>query len=266
MRFGDTLTRLRQRERLSQLDLSLQSGVSQRHISFLETGRSNPGENALSKLTSALNLSFAETNTLYRSAGLIGPYRPFDFQEENFAPARRAIDLLLASHEPNFGVATLRDGRIVATNSSFERALDFIFEGNFPVETLSRCRGNLFDLTLHPQGLRRLMQNAEQIIPHTLRRLGNAAKVDQGAEDLLRRARQAYNLELYLLKREDTGSELASVLTERYIIQNRPLNLISMVASFGSPEDVTAEIVQIELFYPSDGNTEQTIKWLENAQ
>jgi transcriptional regulator with XRE-family HTH domain len=169
--FGQALASLRQRRRLSQLELAERSGVSQRHISFLESGRSNPGPESVRKLVRALDISYAETNVLYACAGLSSPRPAFNFSDPEFAPARRAIEQLLHSQVSSPSIATLRSGEIVMANEAFETAVKWAFEGGAPWRKPTRGEDNLYDLTLHPKGLRQFMVNPEEIIPHTLRRL-----------------------------------------------------------------------------------------------
>ncbi|MEM7663095.1 MAG: helix-turn-helix domain-containing protein [Pseudomonadota bacterium] len=257
MNFGEELAQLRRQRRLSQLTLAGLSGVSQRHISFLEGGRAKPGPQSVGKLAGALELSYAEANSLYSSAGLAGPRAVFDFSDAEFEPAKRAINQLLEKHEPYPGVAMLRGGDIIQANESFTAALNWAFDGKTPWR--SGEADNLFELTLHPLGLPRFMINPQEIIPHTLRRLRMAAAVDDGAKRILSWARAAPKLQSYMCVSECAVAATSSVLIERYRVRGQPLNLVSMVASFGSPEDVTAQSVQIELFYPDDEETRETL-------
>jgi transcriptional regulator with XRE-family HTH domain len=253
--FGQALASLRQRSRLSQLQLAGLSGVSQRHISFLESGRSNPGQASVTKLAHALELSHADTNFLYACAGLSCPRPAFDFADPEFEPARRAIGQLLRSHVPSPAIATLRGGEIVMANEAFNAALGWAFEGKAPWRKRAARNDNLYDLTLHPEGLRRFMANPEEVIPHTLRRLRVAARADEAARSILARAEGYPGIRNFSDIPEPKTSSGCSVLVERYLVRGQALNLVSMVASFGSPEDVTAQALQIELFFAADGET-----------
>lgn len=262
MNFGTELTILRQKRRLSQLSLAGLSGVSQRHISFLETGRSKPGPQAVSKIANALELSYSEQNSLYARAGLSPPRIAFEFNDPAFLPARQVIRKMLAGHDPYPAVATLRNGEIVATNATFDALLFAVFEGKRPWRQTSKDKDNLFELTLHPKGLRQLMVNPDEIIPHTLRRFKHASDETQSSQRRFKRLISDPELQTYLDNSETLSSLHSSVLIEQYVIENRPLNLVSMVASFGSPEDVTAQSLQIELFFPNDEESQMTLEYL----
>ena len=260
MTFGRELASLRRRERLSQLALAQRSGVSQRHISFLESGRTRPGPKAVALITRALDLTYAEVNLLFEHAGLKPPRNTFELEDEAFASAQTAIDLVLRKHAPFPAAATLRGGQIIQSNQPFEAALDWSFDGARPWRAGQTGPVNLFELTLHPEGLFQFMVNPEEIVPHTLRRLRMAAAQNQDAALTLNRLRQYESLSAYTHAPEPPASAGASVLIEQYLIKGAALNLVSMVASFGSPEDVTAQAVQIELFFPEDTETDAALQ------
>ena len=110
------------------------------------------------------------------------------------------------------------------------------------------------------------MVNPEEIVPHTLRRLRAAAMENEQAEQVLSRVESFEAIEDYLSAKEPLASAASSVLVERYLVKGETLNLVSMVASFGSPEDVTAQTIQIELFFPDDEQSEQTLGRLDGLE
>jgi transcriptional regulator with XRE-family HTH domain len=266
--FGQALASLRQRGRLSQLELAGLSGVSQRHISFLESGRSNPGQDSVTKLVRALELSYADTNFLYACAGLSCPRPTFNFADPEFAPARRAIEQLLHSQMPSPSIATLRSGEIVMANDAFKAVVKWAFDGRAPWRKRTGGEDNLYDLTLHPKGLCQFMVNPEEVIPHTLRRLRNAARSEETARSVLMRAEAYKGISGFCAITETPTSAGSSVLVERYLARGRTLNFVSMVASFGSPEDVTAQALQIELFFAADAETEKNLAaiWKDHSR
>ena len=256
MQFGQALAGYRRQQRLSQLALSQKSGVSQRHISFLESGRSNPGTRTVHRLANALELSYADSNVLFASAGLSPPRPSFDLIAHEFEPAKRAIESLLRKHTPFPAVVTARSGEIKFANTAFGAALTWAFPGTRPREDASDWMRNLFSLTLHPEGLLSFMVNPEEIVPHTLRRLQAAATIDDSARKVRDQVMAAEALDPYRALAETPSSASSSVLVERYSIRGEPLKLVSMVSSFGSPEDVTAQALQVELFFPDDEQSE----------
>ncbi|MEM6914729.1 MAG: helix-turn-helix transcriptional regulator, partial [Pseudomonadota bacterium] len=98
MDFASVLASQRRARRLSQAQLSSLSGVAQRHISFLETRRSQPGLRSVEKLTVALDLDFADTNALYTAAGLAPPRTELAWESDAFAPVRAVVRQMLTRH------------------------------------------------------------------------------------------------------------------------------------------------------------------------
>lgn len=260
MTFSATLTSLRRKRRLSQLALSRETGVSQRHISFLESGRAKPGVEAVRKLTSGMNLSFVETNELYESAGLVPPRAQFSIEDVAFAPALNAMQALLENHLPNPAIAVSRSGEIFLENGAFARTKKWAFSKDKASPVDSAIMSNLYDLTLHPNGLRRFMLNPEEIIPHTLRRLRIAARFDEAARGVLERCLRYAGLNEFKDLQEPLSANFSSVLIENYRIHDLELSFVSMVAAFGSPEDVTAQNIQLELFFPQNQGTAKSMR------
>ena len=114
---------------------------------------------------------------------------------------------------------------------------------------------NLFDLTLHPKGLVQFMENPEEIVPHTFRRLRSAAASNPAAGAVLKKVERRKALQSFAELHERSESLQASVLIEQYKVGLELISLVSMVASFGSPEDVTTQEIQIELFLPAGEKT-----------
>ncbi|WP_299041100.1 helix-turn-helix transcriptional regulator [uncultured Tateyamaria sp.] len=255
MEFRTHLAHMRRRARMSQLDLAHASNVSQRHISFLESGRANPGADVVARLSAALNLPFSDINLLYDAAGYRAPRPTFEWEEQGFSTSRSAIEMLLAHHAPFPALATFRCGSVLTTNEAYDRLIDHAFADARAARPPDAVFGNLFDLTLHPRGLIQFMVNPEDIVPHTLRRLRAAAERSNAAS-ILRRVENRNDL-LPFLDQQDTGESMASsVLIERYRVGPDVISLVSMVAGFGSPEDVTAQEIQIELLFPADDQTQ----------
>ena len=234
--------------------------MSQRHISFLESGRAKPGADAVRKLTSGLNLSFVETNELYESAGLVPPRAEFSIEDVAFAPAMSAMRALLENHLPNPAIAVSRSGEILLENDAFAQTKDWAFSMNRASPVDPAIVSNLYDLTLHSDGLRRFMLNPKEIIPHTLRRLRIAARFDREAHRTSERCMRYAGLSEFKDLREPSSANLSSVLVERYRIHDLDLSFVSMVAAFGSPEDVTAQNIQLELFFPHNPATTKSIR------
>lgn len=256
MTFGSLLARYRRERRMSQMDLSAASSVSQRHISFLESGRARPGTATVKRLSTALKLDFAAENALYESGGFKSPRPEFSWDDPRFKAAREVLQTLLDRHSPNPALATRRNGDVLMTNSGFDSLLNWSFEGRNAWHLVGgRKVRNLFRLTLHPAGLLQFMRNPEEVVPHTLRRIKQAAADDSAAREVLDACLRLQPVAHLADLPEPPASAASSVLVEQYDVRGHSFSFVSMVASFGCPEDITAQTIQIELFFPADQST-----------
>ncbi len=255
--FGLMLSRLRRARRLSQAELALRSGVSQRHISFLETGRAKAGEQTALKLGHALALDFNALNLLLESGGMRPRRRAVSWDSPEFALARKAVGLMLAKHEPYPALAMNRAGDIFESNKAFERLLRLTGDEDalWRATCGSRPR-NLYDLSLHPRGIRRFLVNPEEVIPHVLRRLEAAAMGDADAARVLERVRR------HARATREAAPSPQSVVVESYKIGAHALAFVSVLAHLANPEDVTAQELITELFFPADARTDENLRRL----
>src|SRR5437016_7596761 len=116
-RVGPLLRQWRGRRRLTQLELALDAGVSARHLSFVETGRSKPGREMLLAVAEQLHIPFRERNQLLLAAGHAPAFPERSLGDPELAPVRKALDRILAAHEPYPAVVFDRAWNLVATNA-----------------------------------------------------------------------------------------------------------------------------------------------------
>src|SRR2546430_13503624 len=117
-RVGPLLREWRRRRRRTQLDLALDAGISARHLSFVETGRSKPSAEMVLLLADQLEVPFRERNHLLLAAGHAPAFPERSLQDPELAPVREALDLILAGHEPYPAAVVDRAWNLVAANSS----------------------------------------------------------------------------------------------------------------------------------------------------
>lgn len=254
--FGQTLAEQRRSRHLSQAALAGLSGVSQRHISFLESGRSMPGRSAIMRLVEALALSKPEVGRFMAAAGLGGPRATLDWHAPALAEARRIVGLMLARHDPFPALLCDRSGDILATNQGFDAILGF---AGIVLTDVVYPR-NLYDLTLHPEGIFRLLINAQDVVPHTLHRLRLAGAQHEGAAKTLARVLRYPSARLGRFSHQ--ARAVSGVLTEHYRIGAENVRIVSTTSTFGSPEDEIAQHIQIELFFPADAGTQSLFERL----
>src|SRR5690349_23120936 len=145
--FAQALRHWRGRRKMSQNELALAADTTQRHVSFIESGRSVPGRGMVIRLAEALGLPLRERNTLLRAAGFLPSYQETRFDDPKLAPVRRALEHILAGHQPYPAVIVDRHGDLIAGNEAFSAL------ANIAAPELLRQPVNVPRLLLHPAGL-----------------------------------------------------------------------------------------------------------------
>lgn len=249
---GQLLRDWRQRRRISQLDLALDAGVSARHLSFLETGRSQPSREMVVLLAEQLDIPLRERNTLLVAAGFAPFYRERGLDDPDFAAIRAAVQRILAGHEPFPAVAVDRHWNLVAANAGVAPLL----AGADPA--LLAPPVNVLRLSLHPAGLAPLIANLAQWREHLLARLGRQI-ADSGDPVLvsLRRELESFPHE----EGEAVDDGLASLAVPLQLrTQQGLLSFISTSMVFGAPRDIGLAELAIEAFLPADDATAEALR------
>src|SRR6185369_9882486 len=115
---GHLLAQWRQNRRLSQLALAGQARVSARHLSFVESGRSQPSREMIMTLAAALDVPLRDRNQLLLAGGFAPLFRETPLAEPSMAPVRTALERALRHHEPFPAVVMDRGWNILATNDA----------------------------------------------------------------------------------------------------------------------------------------------------
>ena len=245
--FGDQLRAWRRVRRMSQLELALEAEISSRHLSFVETGRSHPSRDMVLRLARTLDLPLRARNALLVAAGLAPQFPERNLDDPELAPARRAIDRLLAAHEPYPALAIDRRWHLVAANA----AVAPLLEGISPV--LLEPPVNVLRLSLHPDGLGPRIVNLAEWKAHLLARLRDQYTASGDAELLRLSAElEAYPAEGAAGAATDYGGLLVPLVL---YLGGRRLSFLSTTTVFGTPVEVTLSEVAIEAFFPADAET-----------
>ena len=147
-RVGPLLREWRQRRRMSQLDLALEAGVSARHLSFVETGRSRPSAEMVLHLAEQLDVPLRERNQLLLAAGYAPAYGQRGLDDPEMEPVREALERVLAAHEPYPALVVDRHWGMVAANRALAAAHRAVVAG-----TCSSRRSTSCGSSLHPEGM-----------------------------------------------------------------------------------------------------------------
>ncbi|GGG46366.1 helix-turn-helix domain-containing protein [Chelatococcus composti] len=251
---GDHIRRWRQRRRLSQLAFALDVEISQKHLSFIESGRSVPSRAMILRLAERLDVPLRERNLMLLAAGYAPLYPERSLDDPALAPARRAIDLVLEGHAPFPALAIDRHWTMVAANAAVSPFVALAAD-----RSLTEPPVNVLRLSLHPAGLAPHILNLAEWRAHLLDRLRHQIEVT--ADPVL----MALMDELKALPAPDGGegdSALAGIedfggvlVPLRLATPGGVLSFFSTTTVFGTPVDITLAELAIEAFFPADEAT-----------
>jgi transcriptional regulator with XRE-family HTH domain len=254
---GPLLREWRERRRLTQLELGLEAGVSARHVSFVETGRSKPGREMLLRVLEQLQLPFRERNRILLAAGHAPAFPERALDDPELTPVREALDLVLSGHEPYPGVAVDRAWNLVAANSGMA-ALAGLAEID---PELLEPPINVIRVGLHPRGLAPLMVNLGDWHSHWLDRLGRQLAVT-GDEQLATLIEEVATYPVPEPERDPAfgiaGGEMLGPV-KFHAPGGGELSFFGMFAGFDTPFEVTSSELAIELLFPADRITSEAL-------
>lgn len=245
----------RHTRKLSQLELALAADVSQRHVSWLETGRSKPSRDMVMRLSEAMDIPLRERNLLFQAAGYASNYQESELDEPAMRPVREALQHVLNHHQPLPAVVVDRFWNVKMKNAAAEMLLSLAEGIDVIMEEVSRGGDiNLALLTLHPQGLRQYMTNWDQAAPAFLRRLHNEA-LASGDTQMQKQFAEMAELAGGTQTSAETPTHLLPVLPLELRLGDACLSLFSIISTFGTPQDITTDELRIEAFYATDDAT-----------
>ena len=224
--------------------------ISQRQISFLETGRSNPSRESVLKLAQALKLSPTSTNDLMAAAGYAEAFHAPGWDSDAMAPVRLASAHILESHLPYPAVLLTAAGDVLQANAAFDHALSLLDD---PASLWARSHGekprNLYRLSLHAEGLMPHMANFPEIARATLQRAAReAAHQPKLAADIKEFLSWPHIDPAWL----ETGNEAGPVIEERYKVAGAVISVFAVVTTLGAPIDIAMGAVRIESYFPAN--------------
>jgi transcriptional regulator with XRE-family HTH domain len=249
---GELIQSWRRRRRLSQLDLAVEAGVSQRHLSFVETGRAAPSRDMVLLLAEHLAVPARERNALLVAAGFAPSFRQRTLEDPELIPVRAAVDQILAGHEPHPALAIDRHWTLVSAN----RAVGRLLEGVDPAMMAPPV--NVLRLSLHPSGLAARIVNFRDWRAHVVRRLQQQIELsaDAGLEALLDEIRGYPTPPAARPPTARAETVLAGIAVPFVLTTSAGLlSFLSTTTIFGTAVDVTLSELAVESFFPADART-----------
>ena len=257
--FPGLLREWRQRRRLSQLDLALTSGVSQRHVSFLESGRANPSRNMILQLSETLDVPLRERNAWLTAAGFAPLFRTRALDDPQMGQVMSAVRMMLTAHEPFPAIALDRAWNVRMSNTSFDLLTTML--GADLWDRIGGGPRNLMRLFFHPEGIRPLVSNWAAVGPLIWRRAQREAETLGGQEMKAVLDDLATHQDAEVLwSAADTA--LVPVMPFNLQVGGQAISMFAIIATLGTAQDVTADELRIETLFPADAETEALFRAL----
>jgi transcriptional regulator with XRE-family HTH domain len=254
--FAAALRYWRDKRGYSQLRLSTESRISQRHISFLESGRSQPSRELILKLGTTLDIPLRQRNVMLLAAGFAPAYQERKLSDPELASVKQALDFMLAQQAPYPALVVDRLWNLVMSNGPAAMLIKWLLDmpENQPIP---REGVNVLKLMLDPQAIRRYLVNWQDVSADLLHWIQREAMSDGPASEAtglleqllalpgIKAATQTPNLDTRVLP------FLAMTIKKNEV----ELNLFTSIATMGTPHDVTVHELRIESFFPADAAT-----------
>jgi transcriptional regulator with XRE-family HTH domain len=240
--FSAALKERRASRRLSQLELALLAGTTQRHLSFIESGRSVPGREMVVRLTESLGLPLRERNQLLLAAGYAPAYPETALDSPDIAPVLAALTHVLDAHMPYPAIVVDKYGEIVAANAGQRILADGCAE---------HVRANAYRLALHPEGMAPRIANFAEWGWHVL----NAMTAELNRNPDKRLAALHAELSQYVPAARLAPGHLGFAVPLQLRTSHGELRLVTTITSFATAVDVTVSELKLEAFLPADQAT-----------
>jgi transcriptional regulator with XRE-family HTH domain len=269
---GNLLRHWRSVRGRNQLDLSIETGVSQRHISFIESGRSIPSRQTLLEIAQVLDVPLRERNTLLLNAGYAPVFSEAAWNSAQMQSITKALERILHQHEPYPGLVMDRYWNVLMTNDSAPRFFNCFID-------MSQRKGprNMLHLVFDPDGMRPFVEHWDEVARSLLHRVRTEATgrvVDEKTEELVA-ALLAYpggktnsaersqggsrpsHLGQTFKSNSATGGPILPIIPISFRKDETVLNYFSMITTVGTPQTVAAQELRIETMFPADEETER---------
>lgn len=255
---GVLLREWRDAHRISQFALAADAGISPRHLSYIETGKSQASRDVIGRLATALGMPLRDRNNLLMAGGYAPAYRESRMDAPEMEQVRRAIDCILAQQEPYPAFVMNRRWDILRINSAASRVNADVMGGRPPKH------GNMLEQFFDPDDLRGAVENWHEIARELLRHLQDLVAAHPGdlaAKQLLENVLRYRDVPSGWRRRIATAAP-ASMLTTVLRGRSGTFRFFSTLTTFGTPWDVTVDDLHIESCFPADRETEELCKRL----
>ena len=259
---GEHIRGWRQRRRLSQLNFALDAEISQKHLSFIESGRATPSRDMVLRLSEHLKVPLRDRNAMLLAAGYAPVFAERSIDDPALQAARAAIDLVLKGHEPFPAIAIDRHWTLVAANAAVPAILAMAGDAS-----LLQPPVNVLRLSLSPGGLAPHIVNFAEWRSHLLDRLRQQIEMTADAQlDALLRELLAFPVVDSGAADQDQKNYAGVLIPMQLRTPAGVLSFFSTTTVFGTPVDITLSEIALEAFFPADAATAEALRFAANAQ
>ncbi|OAB55309.1 hypothetical protein AY600_16800 [Phormidium willei BDU 130791] len=257
--FGRFLKHWRHQRGMSQLTLACESEISQRHISFLESGRSQPSHEMVLRLARVLDIPLRQQNLMLTAAGFPPVYSDYDLSAPELGTIRQALDYLLHQQDPYPALVMDRYWTVLEANQGTYRLLRGLMGSD-----LDRFASplNVMELMVDPQGLRPYVEDWDSIRVWLLEKLQDN-QVTEVNDSRFKSLRQ----ELETQQNKASGEAIAPILGGQlpvlpitFVKADRRLSFFSIISTLGTPQDITLQELRVESLFPMDKETAEIMQ------
>lgn len=255
---GMLLRHWRDMRGVSQLDLSFNAGVSQRHISFIESGRSVPSRQMLMDIAQTLDIPLRERNTLLLAAGYAPMYADGAWNAQEMQSVTKALGRMLRQHEPFPALVIDRYWNVLMTNEAAPRFFNCFID-------MAAREGprNMLRLMFDPDGMRPFVADWQSVADSLIRRVYRESVgrvIDDQTRELLDALRAYPDVPTSLAPGRELAADAPSaampVIPIGFVKDGRVMKYFSMVATVGTPQTIAAQELRLECMFPADDETE----------
>lgn len=261
---GTILRHWREIRGASQLRLALEAGMSQRHLSFIESGRSVPSRQALTSIVQLLDVPLRERNAVFLAAGYAPVYSEVPWNATEMQGITRALDRMLRQHNPYPAMVMDRYWNVLAANESSLR-----FFGSFIDMAARTGPRNMLHLIFDPEGMRPFVEDWEAVAKSLVQRVYRETVgrvLDEQTHALLDELFAYPGVDASWRLQGSVGpSPNLPMIPMGFKKNGKVLRYFSMIATVGAPQSIAAQELRIESMFPSDEETETLHeRWLSN--
>ncbi|MBD9524713.1 helix-turn-helix domain-containing protein [Ensifer sp. ENS02] len=258
---------------LSQLDLAADINVSQRHVSFLESGRARPSRDLLIAWMHRVNASASIRNAALLEAG----YAPTGTQPGGKGTSKHCLTALrrvIAAYQPFPGFVLTSDMTLAAWNDAGDWLFSTLMPDLWDAGSDERVGLDMIAALSRPEGLLSRALDRRKATAAILEQLHLEAWLNPGLRprvDALAAWLKASTADAPNISNAGIDPEMPLAFGTTYVpltfqTDHSLVSFLRVQGVFELPQDVTASSLRVELWLPNDDRTRALVTGLPAQQ